>query len=224
MRRFVSHPGSLCRRSPDREAVHGRVGAHPMSDELLPCPSCGFLMFSEPPGATSSAIFAPAMFQPSLSWVQGIEPHRLALMPRPRGGEWLCDEVSALRGAGIGLVVSLLEPHEVRELELQAEPSLCAAEGIEFISFPIRDRGTPASDRQFSRLLGGVHAELLNGKAVAIHCRAGIGRTGLVSGCLLHMLGVPYTEIFHVLSRSRGWVVPDTAAQVEWVERFTRAS
>jgi hypothetical protein len=41
---------------------------------------------------------------------------------------------------------------------------------------------------------------------------------------LLHMLGVPYDHIFHVLSRSRGLAVPDTSAQVEWVERYTRAS
>ena len=164
------------------------------------------------------------MFEPSLNWVQSIEPHRVALMPRPRGGEWLGEEVAAWRRAGIGLVVSLLEPLEVRELELQAEPSLCAAEGIAFLSFPIPDRGTPTSNRELSRLLSAVHAELLNNKAVAIHCRAGIGRTGLVSGCLLHMLGVPYDDIFHVLSRSRGLAVPDTSAQVEWVERYTRAS
>jgi protein tyrosine/serine phosphatase len=55
---------------------------------------------------------------------------------------------------------------------------------------------------------------------VAIHCRAGIGRTGLVAGCLLHLLQVPYEDIFHLLSRSRGLAVPDTAAQVEWVAKY----
>jgi hypothetical protein len=50
------------------------------------------------------------------------------------------------------LVVSLLERSEIRELELQAEPSLCADAGIQFLSFPIPDRGTlnpPASFRAF---------------------------------------------------------------------------
>lgn len=164
------------------------------------------------------------MFEPSLYWVQGIEPRRLALMPRPRGGEELSDEIASWRRVGITLVVSLLERSEVRELELQAEPALCADAGIRFFSFPIPDRGIPASVREFSRLLSEVHAELLGGASVAIHCRAGIGRTGLVSGCLLHMLGVPYKDIFHVLSRSRGLAVPDTSTQVEWVERYTHAS
>ena len=163
------------------------------------------------------------MFEPSLHWVSGIDPHRLALMPRPRGGEWLSEEVKAWSDAKINWVVSLLEPHEVRELELGAEPSLCAAHGIEFRSFPIADRGTPSSTRELASLLAQLRSELVQGRAVAVHCRAGIGRTGLVAGCLLHLLGVPGTEIFHVLSRSRGVAVPDTPAQVKWVERFVHA-
>ena len=163
------------------------------------------------------------MFEPSLHWVAGIGSHRLALMPRPRGGEWLHEEVLAWRNAGVNSVVSLLEPHEARELDLKAEPSLCRDQGITFRSFPIMDRGTPSSTgRELPALLAQLHAELLQGQAVAIHCRAGIGRTGLVAGCLLHLLGVPFEDIFHLLSRSRGVAMPDTAAQVEWVERFAR--
>jgi protein-tyrosine phosphatase len=163
-------------------------------------------------------------FGPSLHWVQGIQPHRLALMPRPRGGEWLQDEASGWSKAGVQTVVSLLEPHEVRELELTAQADRCREQGIEFRSFPIVDRGVPRSAPQAAALFAELHAQLLQGRAVAVHCRAGIGRTGLVAGCLLHLLGVPYADIFHVLSRSRGVAMPDTAAQVEWVERYVRAT
>ena len=163
------------------------------------------------------------MFEPSLHWVSGIDPHRLALTPCPRGGESLHDEVGAWRDAAVDSVVSLLEAHEVLELELKAEPSLCAERGIEFRWFPIPDRGAPPSTRELSALLTELHTELVQGKAVAIHCRAGIGRTGLVAGCLLHLLRVPYEDVFHLLSRARGVAVPDNSAQVEWVERFVRA-
>jgi protein-tyrosine phosphatase len=141
-------------------------------------------------------------------------------MARPRGGEALHVEVDAWRLAGVGVVVSLLEPSETCELQLQEQATLCAEHGIEFRSFPIPDRGTPANSRELSRFIDELHDRLLAGKAVAVHCRAGIGRTGLVAACLAHRLGVPVEDVFHVLSRSRGLAMPDTTAQVEWVEHY----
>jgi len=43
----------------------------------------------------------------------------------------------------IDTVVNLLEPDEVKELELEDEAAICRECGIELISFPIPDRGVP---------------------------------------------------------------------------------
>ena len=93
------------------------------------------------------------MFTTHIHWIPDIAPGRLGLMPRPRGGDWLEDEVAAWRAAQIDTIVSLLEPHEVRELDLLAEASLCEAAGIRYSSCPIPDRGTPASLQAVVRLL-----------------------------------------------------------------------
>ena len=49
-----------------------------------------------------------------LSIVDGPWPGRLAIVPRPRGGDWLEDEVRAWREAGVDIVVSALEADEER--------------------------------------------------------------------------------------------------------------
>ncbi len=51
-------------------------------------------------------------------WIEGVPTGKVAIVPRPRGGDWLEDEVRAWRAAGIDVVVSLLTDDEVRELGL----------------------------------------------------------------------------------------------------------
>jgi hypothetical protein len=51
-------------------------------------------------------------------WIDGAWQGRLAIVPRPRGGDWLEDEIADWRDAGIDVVVSFLEPHEVAEFAL----------------------------------------------------------------------------------------------------------
>jgi hypothetical protein len=109
--------------------------------------------------------------RPSIYWLDVPKAWRLAIMPRPRAGDWLLDEIAGWRAEGIDIVVSLLEQHEVVELELHREPESCQAAGIEFVSFPIPDRGAPASMRETERLVRTLSAAVAIGKAVVIHCR-----------------------------------------------------
>jgi protein-tyrosine phosphatase len=164
------------------------------------------------------------MLRDDLRWIREVEPHRLAISPRPRGGQWLASDIEAWRAAGVDTVVSLIEAAEERELELEQEAMLCRAHGIEFISFPIRDRSIPSSPDATASLIDWVVSDLRRGLGVAIHCRMGIGRSGLIAGCVLHSLGHAHDTIFAILSRARGLPVPDTEAQAEWVRRFATAA
>lgn len=76
--------------------------------------------------------------RPEVHWIDLPAGARLAIMARPRAGDWLDDEVAGWRAEGIGVIVSLLEAGEVEELGLRREAGLCQDLAIEFISFPLR--------------------------------------------------------------------------------------
>src|SRR5262245_56487867 len=115
-----------------------------------------------------------------LYWIEGPWHGRLAIMPRPRGGDWLEDEIAAWRRAGVDIVVSALTKAEVAELDLAEEAPLCSANGIEFVGFPIADRGVP-DPATAAELVHRLDQKLASGKRVAIHCRQGVGRSALLA-------------------------------------------
>jgi protein-tyrosine phosphatase len=159
---------------------------------------------------------------PEIYWVPEVKTGRLGIMARPRPGEWLRDEVSGWCHVGVNAVVCLLESSEISELELHDEQGLCEGSKIEFISFPITDRGVPRSVRQTAELVERVVSLLRSRANVVIHCRAGIGRSSLIAACVMLKLGFPREDIFPMLRRARGLPVPDSATQEEWLSVFSR--
>lgn len=143
----------------------------------------------------------------------------LAILARPRGGDWLSDEACSWRANGIMVVASLLTESECLELDLLKEAAACQRHGIVFQSFPIPDRGVPSSEREFDLFTGKLASHLIRGHGVGVHCRLGIGRSALVAATLLHFLQVPVNQAFRQIALARGVDVPDTPEQRAWVER-----
>jgi protein-tyrosine phosphatase len=150
-------------------------------------------------------------------WIEGPWKGGLAILPRPRGGDWLEDEVSRWQVSGIDVVVSLLTPDEVAEFGLEKEKALCDAYGIEFISFPIEDRGVPSSEVAATALVHKLDQSLGRGQKTGLHCRQGIGRSALVAASLLVASGVEPKQAFDRVAAARGSSVPDTVEQERWV-------
>ena len=159
----------------------------------------------------------PPAMRTEVYWVPGPWPGRLGVVPRPRGGDWLADEVRLWKASQIDVVASLLTPEEAAELDLLAEEALAREEGLEYYAFPIPDYSVPRSRADLLRFLSRLEEALASGKNVAVHCRAGIGRSSIVVASLLVSAGLEPEEAFRRIEKARGRPVPDTAEQREWV-------
>lgn len=159
-----------------------------------------------------------------MSWIDRVGGGRLTIMARPAGGPDLETSIEELAAQNIGVVVSLLTLFEEVELGLEEEASLCNSLGIEFVSCPIPDRGLPESAQAVQKLVELVSHRLDEGKSVAIHCRMGIGRSGMIVACILARQGLEVTKAFEAIGRARGVEVPDTPEQRIGVERFASNS
>jgi protein-tyrosine phosphatase len=157
---------------------------------------------------------------PDLFWIPGPWPGRLAVAARPRGGDWLEDEARGWRRAGLDVVVSLLEKEEAAQLELVHEGPAAESQDVHFISFPIPDRGVPVSTQAALSLLRNIAESLEEGKNVAVHCRQGIGRSGLIAAGVLMTSGIGVEKAIEIVSAARGQTIPETPAQVQWIHQL----
>jgi len=155
-----------------------------------------------------------------LYWIEGPWTGRLAIAPRPRGDDWLEDEIAGWKTAGVDVVISLLTSDEVIDLSLGRERSICEDAGIAFVSLPIVDRSVPPSMSVFLEFLLQINDQLSRGDNVAIHCRQGIGRAALAAICLLVVAGIDQDVAIARVNKARGCGVPETNEQSSWIREF----
>jgi protein-tyrosine phosphatase len=147
-------------------------------------------------------------------WIDKASAPKLAIMARPRAGDWLRDEVINWKNSGVKIVISLLEQNEVDDLGLEMESSLCEEHSIAFYSFPIPDRGVPKDDQAVKQFIMSIANK---GLPIAVHCRAGIGRSSLMAAAIIVERGGTPTDALLAIQKARRLQIPDTDEQREWV-------
>jgi hypothetical protein len=161
-------------------------------------------------------VITTGLYSINVSW-----PGRVARAARPPGGDWLEDDISACRPAGVDVVLSCLLRDAAEELGLTRGPDLCRADSIRFLSFPVPDRHVPVSKTEADNWLARVAELLQAGQNVVIHCRQGIGRCGMIAAALLVSSRTSPSEAQRI-SHARGGAVPETSEQKEWVRHFLK--
>ena len=154
-------------------------------------------------------------------WIENDHPGQIGTMGRPRGNDWLIDEIKGLKMRGVDILVSLLESGEIYALGLENEASLCQQAGINFIHLPIPDRNVPTDEIKAMEVINQLADALKEGKRMAVHCRIGVGRSSTIVASVLVKLGMKPNETFDRISKARTMKVPDTEAQIEWVRRLS---
>lgn len=149
--------------------------------------------------------------------VRRLAPGFLGIMPHPSAPPRLADELHALRKAGVDVLVSLLAAQECAALGLGGLRADCAKFGIEHLAHPVADMAVPTDAEAFTVLALTLKRRLVAGAGIAIHCRAGIGRSGLLAASVLVALGASPGAAFAEVSQARGASVPEVRAQGDWL-------
>lgn len=149
--------------------------------------------------------------------IESVQSGHLYIMAKPSGGENLDDDSRHLQRLGIGSVVSMLEVSEAAELGLANEGGALAAVDISFLNTPVPDRSVPSNTAAYFESLAGSYARLSEGANLVVHCRAGIGRSGMYCAALMIANGHCVTSALDVISAARGIGVPDTQIQIDWL-------
>jgi hypothetical protein len=111
------------------------------------------------------------------------------------------------------VLVTLIEQHELRLLRI---PTLCArarAHGLDSEWFPFEDGDVPSDEAALDALADRILEAVRAGRTVVIHCRGGLGRSGLVAASCLIALGHASADAIQVVRVAReGAIEPRQAA------------
>jgi ADP-ribosylglycohydrolase len=161
---------------------------------------------------------------PNSYWVL---PGRLLAGEYPGGGspEATRERLGRLMTLGIDAFIDLTQPGELSPYEGSLP------KGVLYQRKPIRDHGLPAEPARMGEILDALAAALEAGRTVYLHCRAGIGRTGMVAGCLLAERGrisgvaalAELNRLWKHSARAALWPsVPETEQQADYVRDWAR--
>jgi ADP-ribosylglycohydrolase len=170
-----------------------------------------------------STAAAPA--QPPLANSYWVLPGRLLAGEHPAGltAELTRARLTKLLDAGIDCFVDLTGPEETARYH-DALPA-----GIEYFRMPLTDHSVPSERGDMASILERLRTALGTGRRVYVHCRAGIGRTGTVVGCLLaereggEEALAQLNRLWQQSARSTQWpTVPETLEQIDYVRDWPR--
>lgn len=129
-------------------------------------------------------------------------------------------DLDAIAKWNAAAVVTLVENHELEELDILDLEDGVAQRFMEWHHLPIVDVSVP--DAKFEGIWPEQSAKLrtllANGANVLVHCRGGLGRAGMIAARLLVEMGIDADAAIKQVRTARPGVI-ETSAQERWVEK-----
>ena len=119
---------------------------------------------------------------------------RLALATKT---ETLSDSLSTLNKAGTHAIVTMLPDTEIKALDVASLGQEAKNFGIQWFQLPIEDDCAPevAFEAAFTQAKSSLLALIEKKAIIAIHCKGGSGRTGLMAAILLLESGMQWDDV-----------------------------
>jgi len=108
----------------------------------------------------------------------------------------IAESVTTLKQAGTNVLITLMFDEEMTKNNALSLPAECADQGIEWLQLPIADDEAPNSAFEAPWLIqqDTILSVLKNKGTIAVHCKGGSGRTGLMIGLILLAYGFSSEE------------------------------
>ncbi|MBQ4810214.1 dual specificity protein phosphatase family protein [Pseudoalteromonas luteoviolacea] len=113
--------------------------------------------------------------------------------------------VRHLQEAGAQAIVTLMYDTEMQKHNAEDLPTACEKLGVQWFQLPLPDDDAPNVDftQAYNANIAAIMSILEQKGTLAVHCKGGSGRTGLVIGLLMKQLGYENEQIIKQVQQIR---------------------
>ncbi|MCI2283698.1 tyrosine-protein phosphatase [Colwellia sp. MSW7] len=117
----------------------------------------------------------------------------------------LAESISTLKQAETQMLLTLMFDEEMEKNNALSLPIECEKQGIEWVQLPILDDAAPsqAFESQWNAQKANILDVINNKGIIAVHCKGGSGRTGLVIGLILLAFGWSGEKVIEAVQEIR---------------------